>query len=194
MIKVGITGNIAAGKSQVEALLREKGFMVFDADCFSHDLLKDETVKHQIITALFGCDILEDGELSRSKLGKVIFQNAILRKKIEEIIHPRVKNEILRFFRHAKEQGESVAFASAPLLFEANLQDLFDKIILIYANDNIRLQRLINRNDLTIEHAKERLAMQISQDEKIKLTDYVVYNNKDLEELKKEFEKVLPLL
>lgn len=194
MIKVGITGNIASGKSKVEEFLKEKGFKVIDADEISHNLLNDKIVKKQLITIFFGYDILENGAISRPKIGKIVFQNEILRKKLEEIIHPRVKIEIGRFFRAQELQGEKIAFASVPLLFESNLKDAFDKIILVYADDNIRLERLIKRNDLTMSQAKNRLAIQMNQDEKLNLTDYVIYNNKNFNDLLKNVDKMLTFL
>lgn len=194
MIKVGITGNIASGKSKVEEYIKEKSFNVIDADEISHKLLNDAVVKNQIITEFFGYDILEDGNVSRQKIGKVVFQNELLRKKLENIIHPRVKIEIGRFFRAQEERGEKIAFASVPLLFESKFEDIFDNIILVYADDLIRLERLIKRNNLTVEQAKSRLAIQMNQDEKIKLSDYLIYNNKSINELHKKIDEIFNLL
>ena len=193
MLRIGITGNIAAGKSKVEEFLKEKGLKVLDADEVAHELLKDEKIKKQIITTFFGCDILEEGEVCRKKLAKIVFSNGIFRRKLEEILHPRVKIEIGRFFRASKEQGEKIAFASVPLLFEAKFQDVFDKIILVYADDKIRLQRLMKRNDLPLEYAQQRLEMQICQDEKKSLADYVIYNNETIEDLHEKTEEILGL-
>lgn len=193
MLKIGITGNIAAGKSKVEEFLKTKGFQVLDADEVAHSLLKDEKIKKQIITTFFGFDILEEGEVSRQKLGRVVFSNEICRKKLEEILHPRVKLEIVRFFRFQHEKGENVAFVSVPLLFEAEYQDVFDKIVLIYADDEVRLNRLMKRNDLSLEHAQQRLEMQISQDKKVSLADCVIYNNKTIEDLFKNSEEIFKL-
>lgn len=194
MLKVAITGNIAAGKSEVEKILREKSFQVLDADDVVHNLLRDdEDVKNKFLEAFEGLDILEYGEISRHKLGKIVFTNKVLREKSEKILHPLVKDEIEQFFNEQSENGEKIAFASVPLLFEAHFENLFDKIILVYAADNIRLNRLIERSNLTQEQAQNRLDIQMNQDDKKALSDFVIYNNNSLNTLKADVEKTLEL-
>lgn len=193
MLKVAITGNIAAGKSVLEEVLKQKGYGVFDTDCVAHNLLNEPAIKKLIIATFFGLDILENGIISRSKLGKIVFSNEYRRKALEKILHPAIKEEIKRFFRQLGKEGEKIAFVAIPLLFEAGFQDIFDKIILVYANDDIRLERLMKRNNLPLEYAKQRLEIQISQEEKTSLADYVIYNNSTLDDFNQEIEKVLNL-
>lgn len=192
MIKVAITGNIASGKSVVEEILKEKSYHVLDCDNVVHELYKEASIKKQIITAFFGFDILEDGNISRQKLGKIVFVNEPFRKKLEGIIYPYVKNEIWRFFRH--NESEKIAFVSVPLLFESGFETIFDRSVLIYADDKLRLERLIKRNKLSPEQAQNRLNIQMNQDKKVKLADYVIYNNSNLEYLSGEVEKLLNYL
>jgi dephospho-CoA kinase len=182
MLKVAITGNIASGKSTLEAILRKKGFEVLDTDFVSHNLLNENSVKSLIMEVFAGFDILENGIISRPKLGKIVFENENLRKNLERIIHPEIKIEIERFFCSLEEKGKKIAFVSVPLLFEANFQDIFDKIILVYADDDLRLERLMKRNDFTLERAKHRLDIQMSQEKKTALSDYILYNNGTLED------------
>lgn len=200
MQKVAITGNIASGKTKVEEILREKGFKVLDTDVLAHDLLKKTAVKKEIIATFFGFDILEDGEISRRKMGKIVFANETLRKKLESILHPLIKKEIGRFFQQCEcidpksLRCEKIAFVSIPLLFEAKFESLFDKIILVYAEDEIRLERLMKRNNLPEEYAQNRIKIQISQDKKTSLADYIIYNDKSLDDLRNNVEKVIELI
>ncbi len=187
MLKVAITGNIAAGKSEVEKILREKSFPVLCADAVVHDLLRDnEEVKNKFIETFKGLDFLEYGEISRPKLGKLVFSDKNLREKSEKILHPLVKDEIEQFFYLQATKGERIAFVAVPLLFEAHFENLFDKIILIYADDEIRLKRLMQRSDLTSEQAQSRLDIQMNQDEKKALSDFIIYNNGSFESLNED--------
>ena len=192
MLKVAITGNIASGKSLVEEFLEEKSYKVLDSDTVAHGLLNNENVKKQIISVFMDYDIFENDEISRFKLGQIVFAKDDLRKKLESILHPLVKEEIKRFFRSC--ESEKIAFVSVPLLFEAKLEILFDKIILIYTDDKIRLERLIKRNNLSTQNAENRLKSQLCQDDKVSLADYVIYNNKTPNILYENIEKILEIL
>lgn len=185
MQKIAITGNIASGKSTVEGFLVEMGYKVLDTDEVAHDLLKEEHTKELIIEAFKEFDILEDEELSRPKLAKIIFNDYAQRARLEAILHPLIKENIKQFF-NALENREETVFVAVPLLFEAKFEDIFDKIILVYADDEIRLRRLISRNDFSEEIAKNRLNLQMSQDLKKPLVAHIIFNNGSVEELKDE--------
>lgn len=174
MTRTALTGNIASGKSAVSKILQEKGYKVLDTDEVSHKLL---TVNNkELYEAFKDYDVLENGEFSRTKLGKIIFDDEVLRKKLETILHPKIAEKIEKFD----------GIVAIPLLFEAKMEYLFDKIIMVYTDDEIRLKRLIKRNNFTVEDAKKRINSQMTQEEKIPLCDYVINNNGTIEELKKQ--------
>jgi len=186
MIKYAICGNIASGKSTAENILKKHGYSVLDTDLVCHDILnKNNEIKEEFKNY----DIFESGCISREKLGKIVFSDNNLKKKLENIMHPIVKQEIENFFNINSDKTQ--LFVSIPLLFEANMQDLFDKIIFIYANDEIRLKRLMDRNNYSLEYAKIRMNSQMSQEEKIKHCDFVIYNNSSVIDLENQILKLI---
>lgn len=189
MIRIALVGNIASGKSTVEKVLTEKyGFSVLDTDKACHFLL--EKLSAKIIQEFKNYEILdENGRLSREKLGKVVFYNEDLKTKLENILYPNLRVEINRYFEEHK--SEEIVFVAIPLLFEANMENLFDKIMFVYCNDEIRLERLIKRNNYTREYAQKRLNSQLSQDEKVEKSDIIIQNNSDKIALEQEIDKAL---
>jgi len=176
-MKIAIAGNIASGKSTVQNFLQEMGFKVLDTDKCGHDALKLPQVKQ----AFAELDIFQEGEISREKLGKLVFNNPEIKQKLENLVHPIIKDNILDFFEQNK--TDSLIFVGIPLIFETHMEYLFDKIIFIYTKDEIRLKRLMARNKYDENYAKLRLESQQPQDEKIHHCDFVIYNNGSQEEL-----------
>ena len=166
MLKIAITGNIAAGKSEVEKIISEN-YPVYDADKIAHKFL---------------------GNVDRRALGEKVFNDPIARKELENFIHPKVKDEILNIFTKTT---TPVVFVSIPLLFETGFDKLFDKVLFIQCNDDIRLEHLMKRNNFTKEQALARMNSQMAQEEKIAKSDYVIYNNFSLDELKKQVTKFI---
>lgn len=190
MIKIALTGNIASGKSAVQKILEEKGYKVIDADDVSHKLLT--VANKELFEAFKDFDVFENGEFSRYKVGQLIFSDENARLKIASVMHPQIAEKIKEFF--AQNESEEIVFVGIPLLFEAKIQNLFDKIVLIYTDDEIRLERLLKRSNYTLDHAKARINSQISQDEKISLSDYVIKNNGTIDELKTEINNLLSII
>ena len=177
MLKVALVGNIASGKSTVEKALQTSGYVVLDTDKVCHELLTCDEVSKEFSSF----DVFENGIISREKLGKLVFANVELKKRLEDILYPMVRLRISEFFEQYN--AESLVFVAIPLLFEAGMVNLFDKIVFVYCDDDIRLKRLTARNNYTEEYAKIRMGAQQSQDEKIKKSDYVIYNNSTIEAL-----------
>ncbi len=187
MKKFAVCGNIASGKTTVQKFLESKNYKVLDTDSVAHELL---TVKNSKLYEKFkNYDVFFDGEFSREKMGQLIFSDSVLRIELEKVMHPQIREKISEFF--VENSNEDFLFVGIPLLFEANMQDLFDKIIFIYTDNELRLQRLIKRNNYTKEHAIARIDSQINQDEKVRLSDYIIYNNGDISDLEKSVESLL---
>jgi dephospho-CoA kinase len=186
MIKVAIVGNIASGKSSVEQILTKEGFPVLDTDKVCHEwLVKADEIKERFA----GYDVFDNGVVSREKLGRLVFSDAELKKDLENLLYPYVRVEIARFF--AKNIKSKYAFVSAPQLYEAGMEDLFDKVLFICCDDELRLKRLIARNGYSEDYAKLRMSAQSSQEEKLKKADWVVYNNSTKENLAKAVLKLV---
>lgn len=184
MKKIAITGNIASGKSEAEKIITSLGFKVFDTDKINHDILENDiNTKNELINIFKGFEILDEkNNISRTKIGNIVFNDGNLKKKLENLLHKKIFDKLDEIYE--KNKNEKLIFISIPLLFEIQAQEKFDKIIFISADENIRFERLIKRNNYTEEYAKKRIQSQLPESEKIKMSDFVIENNSDTAELK----------
>ncbi len=133
---------------------------------------------------------MSDGKIDRQKLGKLVFSDKNLLKKLEQIIHPKVEKELEKIFNNVKGN----VFVSVPQLYEAGFDKLFDRVILVTADENTRLERLMKRNNLSKKEAVLRINSQISQEEKIIRADYVIENNSSKESVLNQLENIIKQL
>lgn len=185
---IGITGSIACGKSTVSNYLKNKGYVVIDADKIGHEALEDDYVKEKLILA-FGNEILEDNKINRQKLGELVFGNSSNLNVLNSIIHPEIRKKILE--KIDKNNDKELIFIDVALLFEAKFDDLVDKIIVVYVDKNTQLTRLMKRNSISKKEALSRIGSQMSPLEKAKLGDYTVNNNLDVINTYEQVDKVL---
>ena len=184
-----ITGSIASGKSTVVNLLKERGFSVIDADLIAHEQL--EICKREIIE-VFGEQILDEaGKIDRKKLGAIVFREPKKLKNLEQILHPKIKAEILSKALQLERLGQ-VYFVDIPLFFEKKERYAeFKNVAVIYAPKELLLSRLMSRNALNLEAAKARVELQMDIEKKRKMAKFVIDNSSDMENLKLELEKFL---
>ena len=172
MKKIAITGNIASGKSTVCEIIEDMGFLVVGTDELGREALASPAVTN----AFSEYDVFDDsGLIDRSKLSKLVFSDDELREKLNSIVHPMIFAKLEEFL--LQHSDESAVFVEIPLLFETKSEGQFDVIILVYAEDDVRLSRLMARDGFSEEEAEARMQSQESQRSKLKKTNYIVDNS-----------------
>lgn len=188
---IGLTGGIASGKSTVSELLTAHGFKVVDADIASRQAVEKGTEGLARVKEVFGDEAIdEDGNMNRSYVGEVIFNQPEKRLILNEIVHPIVRDIMEKEKEEYLEQGYNVIM-DIPLLFENDLQETVDEVWLVYTSESIQIERLMERNDLSMEEAKARVYSQISIDKKRRMADHVIDNRDTKLELKQNLENLL---
>lgn len=187
-MNIGITGSIACGKSTVSNYLLEKGYTIIDADKLGHIALTSEDVKRKLAEK-FGDEIIENNEISREKLGKLVFGNEDNLKILNSIIHPKIKKLILKLQDEHKD--EQFVFLDIALLYEAKFVDLVEKVIVVYVNEKVQIERLMSRNSLSKEEALSRIKSQMSAEEKAALSDYSIDNSDTIENTYQQIDEIL---
>lgn len=182
MLRVGVTGGIASGKSTVTRMLRELGAVVVDADQAARAVVEPNRPAWQKIRETFGEQyFLPDGRLDRPKLGQLIFNDERARRKLEAIVHPEVYRVLESEAQKAFEAGNNIVFFDIPLLFETGYQKQLDKAVVVYVDQDTQLKRLINRDRLTEQEAKARISSQMPLSEKAAMADFVIDNTGSVE-------------
>ena len=192
-LKIAITGSIGSGKTLISNYFIEKGFPVLNADLISKDLLQNnQQIKTKIIK-VFGDQSYTDNILNKKFLSEKVFASEENVEKINSIVHPYVikqieieSNKLLKF--------HSIVFTEAALIYEANMEELFDYVILVTSEEDIRLQRKIQSENYTEEEFFKRNNNQIPDKEKKKRADFILENNKTIKELKNKADFTLKII
>jgi len=181
-VVLGITGNIASGKSSVAAEFKRLGATVIDADLLAREVVAPGSDGLTRIVALFGDKILtSDGDLNRSLLGDIIFADSHARRQLNAIIHPAIATlATSRLSELRKQASIPLIIYEAPLLFETGAESRVDKVLVVTIDMDVQRQRLMKRDNLSVEDAERRIAAQMNQDEKIKRADYIIDNSGSL--------------
>src|SRR5713226_7064301 len=176
MLKVGLTGSIAVGKSFVLSVLADLGCVTFDADRIAHAVMEPGREAHRDIVREFEESVLAaDGSIDREKLGRIVFADHARRARLNEIVHPRVIEEQNRLLAEAEARDPNgIAIIDAALMIESGGYKRFDKLIVVYCDRETQIGRLMQRNQVTREDAQRRVAAQMSSDEKRKYADYEI--------------------
>lgn len=190
---IAITGGIGTGKSSVSTILRLYGYTIVDADKVAHQVLNNNTSS---VVELFSESILgEDNQIDRKKLGKIVFGDYRQKKKLEDLLHPKIRNEILSMANQLESYSQYY-FLDIPLFFEVGGKKTYDvaEVLLIYAPKELQLKRIIARDGISQEDAIKRIEAQMDIEEKKLQSENIIKNTKGLKELQEEIEKFLQKL
>lgn len=190
MQKIGITGNIGGGKSEATNYLKAKGYKVLDADKLVADIYFDSEFINDMKIAFKSYDILTNSALDKKKIAQIVFNSPQNLEILNLTIAPYIRQTMEAMIKYYSET-EAILFLDIPLLFEKNMQQGLDKVIMVYCEDNIRYQRAAMRDNKTVEEIKKIDAFQMNQDEKVKLSDYVLDNSSTREALYTQLEVIL---
>jgi len=181
---IGLTGGIATGKTTVAEFIKQSGYPVINADEVAHQALSPAgPIFHHIVKA-FGQEILSPtGEIDRRALGAKIFKDEAQRLRLESLVHPYVKQQVKSLRDDLEKQGQKIAFYDVPLLYEKNMQDEFDQVIVVSCSEKLQMDRLLKRSALSPIEARDRIRSQLPLKEKIARADIVIENDSTLEAL-----------
>lgn len=182
MLRVGLTGGIGAGKSEVSARLAARGAIIIDADKIAREVVEPGTPGLAAVVAEFGEQVLRpDGSLDRERLGSIVFAEADRRAALNAIVHPLVGERMNELVESAPQ--DAIVVYDVPLLTENNLSELYDMVVVVDVPVETQLARLTGRRGMSEEDARARIAAQATREERLKIADYVIDNSGTLEEL-----------
>jgi dephospho-CoA kinase len=182
MLRVGLTGGIGSGKSEVSRRLAARGAVLIDADALAREAVGPGTPGLAEVVEAFGPGLLrEDGSLDRPRLGDIVFADEALLTRLNGIVHPRVRDR-MRELEEAAEPG-SIVVHDVPLIAESGLAKIFDLVVVVDASPELQLDRLVGLRGMTREQAEARMAAQAARDERLAIADLVVRNEGTLEDL-----------
>jgi dephospho-CoA kinase len=192
MLHVGLTGNIASGKSHAALLFAELGAHVIDADIVVHELLAAGTKTYKKIVDAFGLEILaQDRQIDRRRLGQIIFSSPDKRTVLNSLTHPDVSAEILRrIFQLERSFPGGVVIIEGALIIEAGGHKMYDRLVVVTCNPSLQISRLMSRDGLTREEAEARMASQMPIEEKLKLADYTIDTSGTLRQTQDQVEAI----
>lgn len=189
---IGLTGGIASGKSTVAEMITSYGIPVIDADQLARDAVLPGSAGLRQIVAVFGLKVVrEDGFLDRAALAEKIFSDSAVRKILESILHPAIKELAQQHLEKLRLEKTPIVFYMAPLLVEAGITDRVDEVWVVYVDRETQLVRIQKRDSVSREDAEKRLAAQMPMVEKAAYGRIVIDNSGDLQELKNRVESVL---
>ena len=191
MLKIGITGGIASGKTVASKFFKEKDeAFIFNADQISKKHLKKSKNLQKKIIHVFGEDIVIKKNIDLKLLSKKAFKNKINHKILNGIMWPEIYMLINKSYEKEKKNGKKIFVVDAALIFEANFQNFFDKIILVTAKKEIRIKRAIKRKNIPLESIQNRISLQMTDAEKRKIADYTITNDSDIIKFQNSLEKI----
>jgi len=192
---IGLTGGIACGKTTVANIFQNLGATVINLDSLGHQVLKNDPLVYEKLVYSFGCGILNDnGEIDRRKLGRLVFDNPDYLNVLNSITHPKIiqlSNEIIK--QEIAQDNSKVVVLDVPLLIECNMTGMVDSVVLVHANEDKQIKRLMKRG-LSKEDARKRIQSQMPFKEKKRFANYIIYTNGSLDNTKKQTEQVWAII
>jgi len=190
MLRLGLTGGIASGKSAVAGMLRGMGFTVIDADSVGHSLIEPGQPAYQEVISKLGASVLDaEGRVDRGRLGALVFAERAKLEALNAIVHPRVKAEIARQFAGLAKDGVKAAFVEAALLVEAGYLDELDGLVVTWSRPEQQVERLLARG-MSEEEARRRIAAQMPAEEKVKFATEKIDCSGTMEETRRQVEEL----
>ncbi len=187
MLRVGLTGGIACGKTVVRRRLEERGIPTLDADAVVHRLLQSGTDVTRRIAKSFGeAVIASDGSVDRKALGAMVFTDEQARKKLNAIVHPGVWREIESFFDEREKASDPVGVVDAALMIETGSYRRYDRVVVVHCRPELQLERLMARDGLSREDAERRIRSQMPLEEKRPFADFLVDTSRSIEDTLKQ--------
>ncbi len=191
---VGLTGGIASGKSTVSKMFADEGIPVIDTDRIAKELMKEQEIFDKIVET-FGEEVLTPSkEINRNTLAKIIFRDENKRMQLNDIVHPKVKERVFSDIDHYEDMNHQMIVVDVPLLFEAKFDEFMDKTVVVYAKKKDQIGRLVSREGIDEDYAKQKIKAQMPLSKKKERADFVIDNSQSILETRKSFKRVLKKL
>ena len=189
-MNIGLTGGIATGKSTVSQMLVARGAALIDADVVARRIMEPgHPVLAKVVERFGETVLLADGQLNRKRLGEIVFSDPVERKALEDITHPAIRREMKAELEALeRENSERLVVADIPLLYESGLENLYEEIMVVYVPRSLQLERLMQRDALTVQEAELRLAAQMDIEEKRRRADILIDNSRSYEETESQID------